>query len=236
MVRLACLVTVVAVAVAIPSAATAQAPAGDSVTGSLLLSPPDSSPDHITRYFFDVRSGPAGENPSGTVTLRGRFITDPGAVTCLAVRGNRASIGVSFTGGGFVEPSGSVIFVDDLGGEGQDTIARSVFVGPAPDRPYVRLNFLRALPGRSAQPIPTHSSKRERHHRRRAVPAHHQGPVQDRRLAQLRHRVQERGAVRGVRAARSQARPIAGDCAEARILGGRCRRRTSTDCVRASHL
>ena len=131
MIRLACLVIVVAGAVAIPSAATAQSSAGDSVTGSLLLNPPDSSPDDTTRYFFDVRSGPSGESPSGTVTLRGRFITDPGAVTCLAVRGNRASIGVSFTGGGFVEPSGSVVFVDDLGGEGQDTIARSVFVGPS---------------------------------------------------------------------------------------------------------
>lgn len=118
------------VALAVHANAAAQVPAGDSVTGSLLLSPPGTNPEVTVRYFFDAHSGPAGQNPSGTVNGVGRFIVDRGVVTCLAVDGNRATIGVSFDGGGFLGPYGSVVFVDDLGGEGQDTIARQVFAGP----------------------------------------------------------------------------------------------------------
>ena len=125
--------TVLLLSAAAPALAAAQLPVGDSVTGSLLLSPPGT--EDTTRYFFDARSGPAGEHPSGTVTLLGRFIVDQGAVTCLAVNGNRASIGVSFTGGGFVDPRGEVIFIDDLGGEGEDRIARQVFVSPSTGPP-----------------------------------------------------------------------------------------------------
>jgi hypothetical protein len=129
------LIIVFGVAMAVHGTAAAQAPAGDSVTGSLLLDPPGTNPEVTTRFFFDAHSGPAGENPSGTVNLVGRFIVDRGAVTCLAVDGNRASIGVSFDGGGFLGPYGSVVFVDDLGGEGEDTIARQVFVGPSTGPP-----------------------------------------------------------------------------------------------------
>jgi hypothetical protein len=126
------LVVVLAVAMALHGTAAAQTPVGDSVTGSLLLTPAGTSADEILRYFFDVRSGPVGENPSGTVTLEsGRFVVDRGTVTCLAVNGNRASIGVSFTGAGFIEPYGTVVFVDDLGGEGEDRIAVQVFVSPS---------------------------------------------------------------------------------------------------------
>jgi hypothetical protein len=127
--RVGRLVIVFAVAVGVQGSAAAQTPVGDSVTGSLLLDPPSS--EVTTRFFFDVRSGPAGENPSGTVNLVGRFIVDRGTVSCLAVDGNRASIGVSFDGGGFLGPYGSVVFVDDLGGEGEDRIARQVFVAPS---------------------------------------------------------------------------------------------------------
>ena len=102
----------------------------DTVTGSLLLDP--AGTEVTSRYFFDARSGPAGENPSGTVTLRfGSLVVDPGTVTCLAVNGNLASIGVSFTGAGFIPPYGTVIFVDDLGGEGEDRVATQVFVAPS---------------------------------------------------------------------------------------------------------
>jgi hypothetical protein len=124
--------TVLLLATTAPTPAAAQLPVGDSVTGSLLLTPAGTSADFTVRYFFDARSGAAGEDPSGTVTLQsGRFVVDRGTVTCLAVNGNRASIGVSFTGAGFVPPRGEVIFVDDLGGEGEDRIANQVFVAPS---------------------------------------------------------------------------------------------------------
>ncbi len=53
------------------------------------------------RYEFDAHSGPAGENPRGTVNLstgERRACRQPGHVSCLAVNGNRASIGVNFAG------------------------------------------------------------------------------------------------------------------------------------------
>jgi hypothetical protein len=126
------LVVVFVVAMAVHGTAAAQTPVGDSVTGSLLLTPAGTSADEVVRYFFDVGSGPVGDHPFGTVTFEsGRFVVDRGTVTCLAVNGNSASIGVSFTGAGFIDPYGTVIFVDDLGGEGEDTIAVQVFVAPS---------------------------------------------------------------------------------------------------------
>jgi hypothetical protein len=80
------MVAVVGVALALPAVAGAQAPTEDSVTGS---------GQWTTLLFnFNVRSGPSGENPTGQVILSNvdgsPFLTGP--VTCLAVRGNVATI------------------------------------------------------------------------------------------------------------------------------------------------
>jgi hypothetical protein len=125
------LIIVFGIAMAVHGTAAAQTPVGDSVTGSLLLDPPGTSSDFIQRYIFDARSGPTGEDPSGTVTRHYGQIVDPGTVTCLAVNGNRATIGVSFTDAPFMIAYGSVIFVDDLGGEGEDTIVTQTFFPPS---------------------------------------------------------------------------------------------------------
>jgi hypothetical protein len=71
---------------ATPGLASAQGATEDSVTGS---------GQWTTLLFnFNVRSGPSGENPTGQVTLSNTdgspFLTGP--VTCLAVRGNVATI------------------------------------------------------------------------------------------------------------------------------------------------
>src|SRR5215210_2031740 len=92
---------------ALPSTwAAGQVPTEDSVTGALYVSPepcfPRPDPPFIEcffadRYRFDAHSGPAGENARGEVAFatgeRVGFRVDPGAVTCLAVSGKRASIG-----------------------------------------------------------------------------------------------------------------------------------------------
>jgi hypothetical protein len=78
---------------------------------------------------FDAHSGPAGENARGEVTFatgeRVGFRFDLGAVTCLAVSGKRASIGVNFQGlsQGPGEPHSAILFVEDNGGEGLDKLA-----------------------------------------------------------------------------------------------------------------
>jgi len=120
------------------SSAVAQAP-GDSVTGTLAVTEPECvfippsppfpgftrcfAPD---RYIFDAHSGPAGETPSGQVTFatgeRAGLQTDVGTVSCLAVSGNRASIGVDFEGFFGVGAHAAVLYVEDLGGETQDKI------------------------------------------------------------------------------------------------------------------
>src|SRR4051794_24606730 len=113
--------------------AAGQAPTEDSVTGALYVSPepcfPRPDPPFIEctfrdRYTFDAHSGPAGENARGEVVFatgeRVGFMSDHGAVTCLAVSGKRASIGVNFEGlsQGPGEPHSAILFVEDDGGEG----------------------------------------------------------------------------------------------------------------------
>jgi hypothetical protein len=86
---IACSVAVVAVAA--PSSALGQTPTGDSVVGF-------SSVCSGTCWFgADAHSGPSGENPTGT----GRFASgnhglylDDAPVTCLAVSGNEAAVGL----------------------------------------------------------------------------------------------------------------------------------------------
>jgi hypothetical protein len=116
----------------------AQTPAEDAVTGALYVSPepcfPRPDPPFIEctfrdRYTFDAHSGPSGENARGEVVFatgeRVGFIFDRGDVTCLAVSGKRASIGVNFQGlsQGPGEPHSAILLVEDIGGEGLDEFA-----------------------------------------------------------------------------------------------------------------
>jgi hypothetical protein len=125
--------------------AIAQPAAGDSVTGILYVTQEDcfegpppfpGEPPFVqcftpNRYVFDVQSGPAGENPTGSVNFvvgeRVGLRIDPGSVTCLSVTQNRATIGVNFRGFAYGPPdrgpSAALIYVEDNGGEGLDRIA-----------------------------------------------------------------------------------------------------------------
>jgi hypothetical protein len=100
-----------------PAAALAQAPAGDSVTGTAASGEARS---HVT-YTFDVHSGAEGENPTGTVTLDTFFgVIGPLQVGCLSVTGNRAGM-IALAPPGSTNVAGLAISVQD-GGPGQDQI------------------------------------------------------------------------------------------------------------------
>ena len=78
-----------AAALALPGVSTAQVPQ-DSVVGS-------GTTDSFYAFALDARSGPSGENPTGTARIVLR--ADPtlgieGSVTCLTVTENRAVIGL----------------------------------------------------------------------------------------------------------------------------------------------
>ena len=78
----------VGAALAVPAAAGAQIPTQDSVTGSGFLS--IGLAQGPCQLQVDARSGPSGENPTGT-TLCTPLPGPPGSeVTCLNVQGNVA--------------------------------------------------------------------------------------------------------------------------------------------------
>jgi hypothetical protein len=84
---------IVGVALAVPSASSAQAPTQDSVT---------SQPGFPYAVGLDASSGPLGENPTGFAGWHAGGGFGPswsGDVSCLSVSGNRAVIG--FGGGRF---------------------------------------------------------------------------------------------------------------------------------------
>jgi hypothetical protein len=106
---------------AVPAVAGAQAPAQDSVTGrsNLYFNPTDLVPV-AGQTTLDAHSGPAGENPTGTFFAHfggGNGPNYTGSVTCLAVNGNLAVIGVEGTVdfGPFTEPFFGTIAVTDGG-------------------------------------------------------------------------------------------------------------------------
>jgi hypothetical protein len=79
---------------ALPGAASAQTATQDSVTGTASFENPVIQ--RKVTDVFNVFSGPSGENATGTVTgtVAGSGITIVTDVTCLAVSGNRAVIGL----------------------------------------------------------------------------------------------------------------------------------------------
>jgi hypothetical protein len=85
----------------VPSGALAQPPAQDTV--SLPQTPADvSGPANFHVVSLSATSGPSGENPAGRVTFTAFFgLNLDGPVTCLAVRGNTATINFQDQIGGF---------------------------------------------------------------------------------------------------------------------------------------
>ena len=107
------LVLGVGVVLGIPATTHAQTVGQDSAVGqgsTGLFEPP---------YVFDFRatSGPAGENPSGYVTLDFGIFHVEGPVTCLAVSGNTAVVGYRFdpSRSNFEAPGGVMQVVDRPG-------------------------------------------------------------------------------------------------------------------------
>jgi hypothetical protein len=101
--------------VAVPPA-TAQAPAGDSVTGDLF-----DRDTGLQVFVLDVHSDPSGGNPSGTLEWHvggGLGPTWTATVTCLSVSGSTAVIGFSGTMFflGDLRPTAGLIRVVDGGG------------------------------------------------------------------------------------------------------------------------
>ena len=109
--------------------AAAQAPAGDSVVGSLrdCLSGDTCAEETPADTIFavDAHSGPAGENPTGQASYtqglgRGRTQVT-GTVVCLSVNGNVAVLGIVgravAPGLGVDIPASAIITVRDQGGE-----------------------------------------------------------------------------------------------------------------------
>ena len=84
MIRHVAVASMLAVVLALPTGAAAQAPAGDSVTGSGTVRFVSGGLAGSTQAFdVDIRAGRNGENPTGTLTLLFTF-TDP---TCLVIGG-----------------------------------------------------------------------------------------------------------------------------------------------------
>jgi hypothetical protein len=87
------LVAAAGACLALPGVAGAQAPAQDSVVGGL-------SPGIFEFFNVDVRSGPAGEAPTGTLTYFAGTPTNnvefaSSTISCLAVTGNIAVVGAT---------------------------------------------------------------------------------------------------------------------------------------------
>jgi hypothetical protein len=117
-------VALVAAAIA-PFPSAAQTPVQDSVSGDVTLGG-DST---IHRLTIDARSGPSGEDPTGTVSTSGIDGQFSGTVTCLNVVGNDAT--VVYRVPGFQQPS-AVEIVDFAGTPGQpDVVAFPILSDPA---------------------------------------------------------------------------------------------------------
>jgi len=123
-------------ALSAPAASQAQGARGDSVTGS------GTSTSYS--FVFDAHSGPSGENPTGTARIW--FTNTPsvftsGPVTCLAVEGNRAIVGIENGPGSFMEGEGNLIYTSDdpdrfffrIWFEPPTTCPADAFVGETPD-------------------------------------------------------------------------------------------------------
>jgi hypothetical protein len=120
-----------AVALAVPPA-SAQAPTEDSVTGQAT-----GGPGFFGDIQIDVRSGPSGENPTGTAFFRiggdQSTIQVGGQVTCLAVSGNTATLVVEDEADEFAGSFGFVAIqvVDNAGTGAPDTFDSRIRTDPS---------------------------------------------------------------------------------------------------------
>ena len=117
--------------------ASAQAPAGDSVTGGLF-----DGDTGLQIFALDAHSGPSGENPTGTLEWHvggGLGPTWLATVSCLSVNANTAVIGFSgtFRFLGEQSPTAGLIRVVDGGGpaSGLDSFEWAETQGPPDGAP-----------------------------------------------------------------------------------------------------
>jgi hypothetical protein len=122
----------VAVLLVAVAPATAQAPAGDSVTGGLF-----DGDTGLQVFVLDAHSGPSGESPTGTLEWHvggGLGPTWRATVTCLSASGSTAVIGFSgtFYFLGELSPTAGLIRVVDGGGpsSGLDSFEWAETQGP----------------------------------------------------------------------------------------------------------
>ena len=102
-------------ALSIPGSAAGQAAAQDSASGSG-TAVPAGVPGAAVGFDLDARSGPSGENATGTAgvfLISADFVRIEGTVTCLNVSENRAVIGIDNSLGYAGFGMGSFIEVTD---------------------------------------------------------------------------------------------------------------------------
>jgi hypothetical protein len=123
--RLAVAASVLAMSLAHPGSAGAQAPTGDSVVGS----------GHVllTDFTVSIQAGPNGERPTGSLTLSG-FLNLTATPTCLDVSGSAAVGGYRIDDGPQAGQGFLAAVVDNgppMGGQPVDTLVYSGLL-PAP--------------------------------------------------------------------------------------------------------
>jgi hypothetical protein len=143
----------VAAAMTSPASSVAQAPTQDSVVGSLR-----ERGYHAPFYDIDVRSGPSGENVTGTVTwgegFFGPFTLD---AVCLSVSGNRATVVATLQGGSDIGAV-KVTVVDSPPGESDQsgsTFSVNPSVLPTCESPLAVAPVDGSVTVTDAQPSPT---------------------------------------------------------------------------------
>ena len=133
---------------AVPPVAGAQTTGEDSVVGTAwdCTFAEECRPDPSAAFFValtaNARSGPAGQDPAGTMTwserVIGDFVINEAQVTCLAVTGRVANIGVAGTKTstrvGVTVPIAGLVRVTDSGGpgSGQDIFEFDIRQAPLP--------------------------------------------------------------------------------------------------------
>jgi hypothetical protein len=157
----------VGVLIGAPATATGQAVGSDSVRGGARECIPFPEPfpgqepcERTLVLNVDVDSGPAGENPAGTVTWDDLGITPGGTTrsettaTCLAVTGHVAIIGVTgtwqrFGATGFQLQIAGLVRVVDGGGpdSSADTFQSAITTGPEGGPPLPGPTSCSAFPG-----------------------------------------------------------------------------------------
>jgi hypothetical protein len=153
--KLAALACIAAGSLGLPAAAAAQMPTEDSVVGSLSeLGLRDPS------YTIDVRSGPSGENVTGTVAYLVMLPLNPVTITtepvCLRVSGNQATI-VAIAVGPSIAVAIKVTVVDSPPGQPDQSESSITVESPVPtcDTPLTVAPVSGSITVTDAQPLPT---------------------------------------------------------------------------------